>query len=74
MDVGAKLEISGLIGTLARGGTATLLITSEVEEMVGLSDRVMVLRDGRVAATVVGGDITNATLMRLALGEEHADA
>lgn len=72
VDVGAKLEISGLVRALARGGTATLLITSEVEEIVGLSDRVMVLRGGRIAAVVRGGDINNATLMRLALGEETA--
>ena len=51
-----------------------LLITSEVEEMVSLSDRVLVLRDGKIVTTVVGADINNATLMSLALGEERLDA
>ena len=46
VDVGAKMEINGLIRALARGGTSILLITSEVEEMVSLSDRVLVLRGG----------------------------
>ena len=74
VDVGAKLEISGLVRTLARGGASILLITSEVEEMVSLSDRVLVLREGRIVSTVVGADINNAKLMRLALGEELVNA
>jgi ABC-type sugar transport system ATPase subunit len=74
VDVGAKLEISGLIRTLARGGASILLITSEVEEMVSLSDRVLVLREGQIVGTVEGADINNATLMRLALGEERLNA
>jgi ABC-type sugar transport system ATPase subunit len=74
VDVGAKMEINGLIRDLARGGTSILLITSEVEEMVSLSDRVLVLRGGRIAGTVEGADINDATLMRLALGEERLNA
>jgi ABC-type sugar transport system ATPase subunit len=74
VDVGAKMEISGLVRALARGGTSILLITSEVEEMVSLSDRVLVLRGGEIAGTVEGADVNNATLMRLALGEERLNA
>jgi ribose transport system ATP-binding protein len=74
VDVGAKLEIGGLIRTLARGGASILLITSEVEEMVSLSDRVLVLREGQIVGTVEGADINNATLMRLAIGEERLNA
>jgi ribose transport system ATP-binding protein len=74
VDVGAKMEINGLIRALARGGTSILLITSEVEEMVSLGDRVLVLRGGQIAGTVEGADINNATLMRLALGEERLNA
>ena len=65
VDVGAKMEISGLIRALARGGTSILLITSEVEEMVSLSDRVLVLRGREIAGTAEGADINHATLMRL---------
>jgi ABC-type sugar transport system ATPase subunit len=71
VDVGAKLEISGLIRALARGGASILLITSEVEEMVSLSDRVLVMREGRILGMAEGADINNATLMRLALGQER---
>ena len=74
VDVGAKMEINGLIRALARGGTSIFLITSEVEEMVSLSDRVLVLRGGEIAGAVEGADINNATLMRLALGEERLNA
>lgn len=68
VDVGAKLEIGGLIRNLAAQGTAVLLVTSEVEEMVSLSDRVLVLRDGRIVAALAGEDISSANLMGLALG------
>jgi ABC-type sugar transport system ATPase subunit len=74
VDVGAKLEIGSLVRQLSGEGISMLLITSEVEEMVSLSDRVLVLRDGKIVTTVVGADINNATLMSLALGEERLDA
>jgi ABC-type sugar transport system ATPase subunit len=74
VDVGAKLEIGGLVRQLAGEGISMLLITSEVEEMVSLSDRVLVLRDGKIVSTVLGADINNAMLMSLALGEERSDA
>lgn len=70
VDVGAKLEINNLVRKLAEEGTSTLLITSELEEMIGLSDRVLVLREGTIVGDVRGGDINSATLMELALGGE----
>jgi ABC-type sugar transport system ATPase subunit len=75
VDVGAKLEINNLIKKLAEQGTATLLITSEIEEMVGLSDRALVLREGSIVADLKGKDINNAMLMQMSLGvgEIHAD-
>src|SRR5207237_569243 len=68
VDVGAKLEISNLIRQLAREGTSVLLITSELEEMVSLSDRVLVLREGSVVADLNGDAINNKILMETALG------
>ena len=73
VDVGAKLEINNLIRKFAEQGTSTLLITSEIEEMVGLSDRVLVLKKGSIVADVKGKDINNATLMQMSLGEIHSD-
>jgi ribose transport system ATP-binding protein len=74
VDVGAKLEIHGLIVELARSGTSVILVSSEIEEVVNLSDRVLVLRDGHIASSVTGEGISNAALMALALGEERAHA
>ncbi len=74
VDIGAKREIGNLIKSLAGEGTATLLITSEVEEMVQLCDRVLVLRDGTIVNAVDGRQIDEARLMAMALGEERVDA
>jgi ribose transport system ATP-binding protein len=70
VDVGAKLEINNLIKKLADEGTATLLITSELEEMINLSDRVLVIREGSIVGNVKGADINSATLMEMSLGAE----
>ena len=69
VDIGAKLEISGLIRELARSGTSTLLITSELEEMISLSDRVLVLRNGTIVGEACGDKINHATLTAMSLGE-----
>ncbi len=74
VDVGAKLEIGRLVRSLADDGASVLLITSEAEEMVALSDRVLVLREGGIVSSLTGADINSGTLMRLALGEEECDA
>ena len=73
VDVGAKLEINNLIRELAEQGTSTLLITSEIEEMVELSDRVLVLKEGSIVADLKGQDINNAMLMQMSLGEMYSD-
>jgi ribose transport system ATP-binding protein len=57
IDVGAKREIQGLVRRLADDGLAVLLISSELEELVADTDRVVVLRDGRTVAELSGGDI-----------------
>src|SRR6185436_6055096 len=49
VDVGAKAEIHALIGQLAAAGTAILVISSELPEVLSLSDRIVVLREGHVA-------------------------
>jgi len=73
VDVGAKLEIHNLIREFAQKGTSILLVTSEIEEMVTLSDRVLVLREGSIVRDVSGRDINNAKLMEMSLGEVNAD-
>jgi ABC-type sugar transport system ATPase subunit len=74
VDVGAKREIADFIRALAAQGVATLLITSELEEMMSLSDRVIVLREGRLVSNLSGAEIESTALMRLALTGESAHA
>ena len=74
VDVGSKQEIAALIESLADQGTAVLLVTSEVEEMVALADRVLVLRNGTVAAELVSDRITETALIASSMGTEFGDA
>ncbi|MDC9825359.1 sugar ABC transporter ATP-binding protein [Devosia sp. ZB163] len=53
VDIATKVEIYQLIANLARAGAAVLLISSEMPEVLGLSDRLLVLREGRIAAELV---------------------
>jgi ABC-type sugar transport system ATPase subunit len=66
VDIGAKQEIYNFIETLIAGGAAILLISSEMEEILRLSDRVVVLRQGRVAARLSREDATETSIMRAA--------
>jgi ABC-type sugar transport system ATPase subunit len=71
VDIGAKLEIGSLIRQLASSGTSIFLITSELEEMINLSHRVLVLRNGAIAGEVRGEQINNANLTAMSLGESR---
>ena len=66
IDVGAKAEIHRLISELAAGGAAVLMISSEMPEILWMSDRVMVMREGRVAGILDRCDANQVALMRLA--------
>src|SRR3954464_12057430 len=75
IDVGAKRDIQVLVRQLADEGLAVLLISSELEEIVSDSDRVVTLRDGRSVAELSGGRITEDALMRaMATGTAADDA
>ncbi len=66
VDVGAKAEIHRLISTLAAAGAAVIMISSEMPEILGMSDRVMVMRQGRVAGILTRSEANQVDLMRLA--------
>jgi rhamnose transport system ATP-binding protein len=68
IDVGAKAEIHRLMGDLAADGLAILMISSELPEILGMSDRIAVLRGGRLAGVVERKEATQETLLALALG------
>ena len=66
IDVGAKATIYDLIGELAADGMAIIFISSELPEVLGLSDRVVVMARGRVMATLDRAEATPETVMRFA--------
>jgi rhamnose transport system ATP-binding protein len=68
VDVGAKAEIHGLIVELAAQGLAIIMISSELAEIQGMSDRVVVMRAGAVAGVLDGAAATQEAIMTLALG------
>jgi ABC-type sugar transport system ATPase subunit len=68
VDVGAKAEIHGLIDELAAQGAAILLISSELPEVLSLSGRVLVLREGRLVGEVTRQEATQDGLLRLMAG------
>jgi inositol transport system ATP-binding protein len=66
IDVGAKADIHRLISGLAEEGAAVLMISSEMPEILGMSDRVMVMREGRTAGILDRREANQVELMRLA--------
>jgi ribose transport system ATP-binding protein len=68
VDVGARHEIYQLIADLAAQGIAIVLISSELEEIIGMCRRVLVMRAGRVAGEVAGEAVNEAEIMYLATG------
>jgi ribose transport system ATP-binding protein len=67
VDVGAKVEIYRMIPALADQGIAVLMISSELAEVVGLADRVVVMAQGRVTGELVGAEMSEESVMRLAV-------
>ena len=66
IDVGAKYEIYCIIEELARSGKSIIMISSEMAELMGMSDRIMVMCDGRVTGFIDGKDATQENIMELA--------
>ena len=67
IDVGAKWEIYGIINELAAQGKAVILISSELPEVLGMSDRVLVVKDDAIVAELTGDKINAVEVMRYAL-------
>ena len=68
IDIGAKQEIYKLINKLAKEGKGIIMISSEMPEILALSDRVLVMRDGAVAGILEGREISEKNILSLALG------
>ncbi|MGB8814926.1 MAG: sugar ABC transporter ATP-binding protein [Paracoccaceae bacterium] len=67
IDVGAKAEIYDLIEKLAKEGRAVIVVSSELPEVIRVSDRVLVMRGGRISATLGADEITEANIARNAI-------
>jgi len=69
IDVGAKSEIYALLNRLASQGVAILMISSELPEILAMSDRILVMHQGRIRAELPGKSATEETIMRFAAGQ-----
>ncbi|MEO6457806.1 MAG: sugar ABC transporter ATP-binding protein [Chloroflexia bacterium] len=71
IDVGAKVEVYQLMNELTAQGVAILMVSSELLEILGMSDRIMVMHGGRVKGLFTREEATQEKLLRVALGEEE---
>ena len=71
IDVGAKSECHRIMCDMAAKGVAVMMISSELAEILGISDRVAVMRGGRIAGILDRGQATAESILALALGESH---
>ncbi|RWF64534.1 sugar ABC transporter ATP-binding protein [Mesorhizobium sp.] len=66
VDVGAKAEIHRILRRLARDGVGIVVISSELPELIGICDRVLIVREGRITGEVAGAEMTEENIMVLA--------
>jgi len=68
IDVGAKFEIYTIMQSLAEEGIAIIMISSELPEILGMSDRILVMHEGTVAGELLRADATQEKIITLATG------
>ncbi len=68
IDVGAKLEIYEIINRLTDAGKAVILVSSELPELLGMSDRIIMLHEGRIGGEFTRAEATQENLMQAAMG------
>jgi len=71
IDVGAKLEIYAIINRLTDAGKAVLLVSSELPELIGMSDRIVILHEGRIGGEFDRDEATPEKLLAAAMGQRH---
>ena len=69
IDVGAKQEIHSLMSDLAAQGVAIIMISSEMPEILGMSDRIVVMHEGHVKGELLRQDASQESIMQMALGQ-----
>jgi ABC-type sugar transport system ATPase subunit len=70
IDVGAKAEVHALMSQLAQTGMGIIMISSELPEILGMSDRILVMHEGRVAGILDRAEATQEKIMALASGTQ----
>jgi len=68
IDIGSKAAVHEFMAELAAQGLSVIMVSSEIPEVIGMSDRVIVMRDGLIAAELAGNELTPETLVRHAAG------
>jgi len=74
VDVGAKVEIYRLMNRLTASGAGIIMISSELPELLGMADRIIVMRDGRTVGELLRGEATQARIMELATASAESAA
>ncbi|RIK44014.1 MAG: hypothetical protein DCC57_17410, partial [Chloroflexi bacterium] len=74
IDVGAKAEVHALMSRLAQAGIGIIMVSSELPEVLGMSDRIVVMHEGRVAAILDRGEATQERIMAYASGQNEPRA
>jgi rhamnose transport system ATP-binding protein len=74
IDIGTKTEVHRLISSLAKDGVAVLAISSELPEVLTLADRILVMHEGRLAATIARADASEEAIVAAGTGQTSADA
>jgi rhamnose transport system ATP-binding protein len=69
VDVGAKTAIFNIMNDLAEMGYGIVMVSSEMPEVLGMSDRIVVMREGKVAATYEARECTQEQILRAAIPE-----
>jgi len=73
IDVGSKVEIYEIMNRLTDEGAAIIMISSDLPEILGMSDRIMVMHQGKITAKLSGEEATQESIMHYALGEHYAN-
>jgi ABC-type sugar transport system ATPase subunit len=71
VDVGSKYEIYTIINNMAKKGATVLFISSEMEELMGICDRIMVMSKGKIVAEIPKSDYSQEKIISYALGGEN---
>ena len=73
IDVGSKVEIYEIMNRLTKEGAAVIMISSDMPEILGMSDRILVMHQGRATAELSGEKATQESILHYALGENYAN-